>query len=100
LAIRALYKAIPPPSTIPHSSSSDDYKYYDNQLPTPLSLTEECLQYLKDKVLTLETEYRERCSRRNKYQQGLMAMWKELKLTDRNIQLTDSVRLEYLEEVI
>jgi hypothetical protein len=98
-AIQAVYKAIPPPSTIPNSTSNDDYIYYDNQLPQPMNLTEECLQYLKNKVLTLETEYRERCNRRNKYQQGIMAMRKELKLYDRDLQLTDSVRLKYLEEV-
>ncbi|KAJ2955521.1 hypothetical protein NQZ79_g8492 [Umbelopsis isabellina] len=98
-AMQAVYKAIPPPSTIPNSTSNDDYIYYNNQLPQPMNLTEECLQYLKNKVLTLETEYRERCNRRNKYQQGIMAMRRELKLYDRDLQLTDSVRLEYLEEL-
>lgn len=98
-AIQAMYKTIPPPSTIPNSTSIDDYIYYDNQLPQPLNLTEDCLQYLKNKTLILETEYRERCNRRNKYQQGIMTMRKELKLYDRDLQLTDSVRLNYLEEV-
>lgn len=97
-AIQQLCNTIPPPSSIP-TSASDEQIYYSRSLPDPLSLQEECLDYLRSKALVLETEYRERCARRAKLQRGIKAMWEELQVTDRKLQMTESVALEYLEEV-
>lgn len=97
-ALRQLLDTIPPPSIIP-TSPPEHHIYYNPSLPQPLSVKDECLEYLSSKVLVLEIEYRERCGRRAKLQRGIKAMWDELHITDRKLQMTESVTLEYLEEV-
>jgi len=97
-ALRQLLDTIPPPSIIP-TSPPEHHIYYNPSLPQPLSVKDECLEYLSSKVLVLEIEYRERCGRRAKLQRGIKAMWDELHITDRKLQMTESVTLEYLEEL-
>jgi hypothetical protein len=98
IAIQELCSNITAPSIIP-TTPSDDYIYYSRSVPQPLSLKNECLDYLKSKVTALECEYRERSARRVKLQRGIKAMWDELQVNDRSLPMTESVALEYLDEV-
>ncbi|KAG2179725.1 hypothetical protein INT44_006573 [Umbelopsis vinacea] len=97
-AIQDVCSNIPAPSIIP-TTPSDNHIYYNRSVPQPLSLKDDCLDYLSSKVMSLETEYRERSVRRAKLQRGIKAMWDELQVTDRSMSMTESVALEYLEQL-
>jgi hypothetical protein len=97
-AIQRVCSNIPAPSIIP-TTPSDDHIYYNRSVPQPLSLKDDCLDYLSSKVMALESEYRERSARRAKLQRGINAMWDELQVTDRSMPMTESVALEYLDQV-
>jgi hypothetical protein len=97
-AIHEVCSNIPAPSIIP-TTPSDDHIYYNRSVPQPLSLKDDCLDYLSSKVMALETEYRERSARRAKLQRGIKAMWDELQVTDRGVPMTESVALDYLDQV-
>ncbi|KAL1925301.1 uncharacterized protein VTP21DRAFT_184 [Calcarisporiella thermophila] len=86
-------------SQVAASELVNQYRWYRTPLPHPLSLSESCLEALENKVLALEDVYMDRKTKREKWQQGIVALWDELQipLDERGIEMIDSYDLAYLD---
>ncbi|CAG8460630.1 12752_t:CDS:10 [Ambispora gerdemannii] len=82
-------------------SPSRDYMYYSPELPDGLSLTEEQLTSLKQKLVGFEKEYIERKQRRDKIEKEVKSLWEELKMpeNERKVTLKDTLEEKYLNQL-